>query len=172
MTSDHHPAKEPAAPSALALCWAMLRRLLAFLVTPGADKSIAGLMAELEREICRAIFNEALAIDPNLSRFNAAQLTLVWRNGRLDIDYTDDAQLTRSFDRAAALAHINPILAQLRTLRRIPVLHALRGARRFNRRAQIVIFRERRRHARRRRSSTHQRSRAPSRAHPLALVPP
>jgi hypothetical protein len=172
MTSDHHPAQEPAAPSALALCWAMLRRLLALLVTPGADTSIAGLMAELDREVCRAIFNEALAIDPSLARFNPDQLKLTWRNGRLDIDYDAASADTPRFNRAATLAHINPILAQLRALRRIPVLHALRGSNRFNRRAQIVISCERRRHQRRHRSSTHQRSRAPSRAHPLALIPP
>jgi hypothetical protein len=151
----------------------MLRRLLALLVAPGADASSAGLMAELERAVCLHMFREALALDPTLSRFNPDQLRLVWRNGRLDIDY-DDAPATRSlgFNRAATLAHIQPILAQLRALRRIPVLHALRGSNRFNRRAQIVITCERRCTCRRRRTATHQRSRAPTRAHPLALIPP
>jgi hypothetical protein len=172
MKTGPHQHKEPAAPGALALCWAMLRRLLTLLVTPGADTSIAGLMAELERAVCLHIFREALALDPTLSRFNPGQLRLVWRNSRLHIDYADDARPERRFSRAAALAHINLILAQLRALRRIPVLHALRGSHRFNRRAQIVISCERRRHTRRRRSSTHQRSRAPTRAHPLALIPP
>jgi hypothetical protein len=172
MRTEPHQQKEPAAPSALALGWAMLRRLLVLLVTPGADKSIRSLIAELEREVCRAIFREALAIDPALSRFNADQLKLVWRDGRLDIDFAEAARPAPRFNRAAALAHIRPILAQLCALRRIPIIHALRGANRFNRRGQIVISCERRRHARRRRSSTHQRIRAPSRAHPLALVPP
>jgi hypothetical protein len=171
MTSDQHPTKEPA--SALALCWAMLRRLMTLLVTPGADKSVAGLMAELERAVCLHIFREALALNPSLAAFDPNHLKLIWRNGRLDIDF-DDALETRthSFNRAAALAHIQPILAQLRALRRIPVLHAFRGSTRFNRRAQIVIACERRRNTRRRRSSTYTRSRAPSRTHPLALIPP
>jgi hypothetical protein len=176
MSKSHdHPAKEPDAPGALALCWAMLRRLLALLATPGADKSIPNLIAELERAVCLHIFREALALDPSLASIDPSGLRLFWRNGRLDVDYADPAPaLSRAdaFRGSAFRAELREALGRLIALRRIPALHALRGARRFNRCAQIVISCERRRHVRRRRSGTHTRSRAPKRAHPLSLVPP
>jgi hypothetical protein len=172
MRAEAHHQGETSAPSALALCWAMLRLLIVLLATPGADKSIPGLIAELERAVCRAIFREALALDPGLGGVDPSCLRLVWRNGHLDVDYDDHASRTDTFRSPAFRAELREAMRRLSALRRIPVLHALQGARRFNRRAQIVISCERRRHTRRRRTSTHIRSRAPTHAHPLALIPP
>jgi hypothetical protein len=158
-----------------AACWALLARLAALLATAESGRAAEALFGQLERLVLRAVVagarkhNPALDIDP-------ASLRIVWRDGRMEIVDASPAASglsRREFFRGKAWrTELAERLRGLRALRRLPVLHALRGANRFNRRAQIVILCEQRRHHRRRRTSTFKRARSPARVHPLALVPP
>jgi hypothetical protein len=144
------------APGLIALLWVMMKRMAVLMVTPGSNKSIKGLWAEIEHALTDMLFEQLKHIDASFLGLDPADfdIALIWtKSGHLDFDIQPKPHAIAKL-RANARASWLTFIAQRRRARQLHRARTLIGAGFPRHGAVRSRMRFERRNAARRRLST------------------